>query len=156
MNKNNFKKGFIQHHFGVGKSGAGFTLIELLVVIDIIGILASVLLVNLAGTRNRAKDSAIKLEMGQIRTALESFSLTYGTYVNGCTAASGGADCANLQADITGKQGGTAGVTNLSLGAYCVQYTLNSLGGDWCIDSTGYAGVPLATSPCTSTDTTCK
>ncbi|OGZ71398.1 MAG: hypothetical protein A2904_01885, partial [Candidatus Staskawiczbacteria bacterium RIFCSPLOWO2_01_FULL_33_9] len=60
MNKNKFKK--------------GFTLIELLVVIAIIGILASVLLVNLATTRNKAKDSAIKLEMAQIRTAVENYN----------------------------------------------------------------------------------
>ncbi len=132
MNKNKFQK--------------GFTLIELLVVIAIIGILAAVLLVNLSGTRNRARDAAIKLEMNQIRTGLESYALsntstTSPGYMGGCDA---GTDCAALQADITGKQGGTAQVTNLgttSVLAFCVQYALNSpSGGDWCVDDTGYSG----------------
>ncbi len=142
MNKNKFKK--------------GFTLIELLVVIAIIGILASVLLVNLSGTRNKAKDSAIKLEMNQIRTALESFSLsnvstTAPGYMGGCTSP---ADCASLQTDITAK-GGTVPVTNLgttTVAAFCVQYTLPG-GGDWCVDSTGFSGVPL-TPFCTAGATT--
>ena len=123
MNKNKFQK--------------GFTLIELLVVIAIIGILAAVLLVNLAGTRNRAKDSAIKLEMGQIRTAIESLNLTANTYVGSCNA---GTDCAALQSDITGKQGGGTVVNFFSASKYCVQYPLNTGGGTWCVDSTGYAG----------------
>jgi len=132
MNKNNFKK--------------GFTLIELLVVIAIIGILASVLLVNLAGTRNRAKDSAIKLEMGQIRTAVESFFLTNNTYVGACGV---GTDCVTLQNDITAKQGGTLGTApTFTTSAWCVSATLNAGGGNWCVDATGYAGVPTAVTTC--------
>ena len=136
MKKNKFQK--------------GFTLIELLVVIAIIGILAAVLLVNLAGTRNKAKGATIKLEMNQIKTALESYALsntstTAPGYMDGCTGSTN--DCYILQTDITDKQGGTTQVVNLgttTVQAYCVQYTLPGTGsGNWCVDSTGFAGVPL-------------
>ena len=140
------------------KKQKGFTLIELLVVIAIIGILAAVLMMNLAGTRNKAKDSAIKLEMGQIRTALESFALsntstTAPGYMGGCATTT---DCATLEAGIVAN-GGTVKVENLgttTVQAFCVQYTLNAGGGNWCVDSTGYAGAPDATTPCTASATT--
>jgi prepilin-type N-terminal cleavage/methylation domain-containing protein len=45
----------------------GFTLIELLVVIAIIGILSSVVLVSLSNSRVRAKDTAVKQAMTQVR-----------------------------------------------------------------------------------------
>ncbi|MCR4311465.1 MAG: prepilin-type N-terminal cleavage/methylation domain-containing protein [Candidatus Taylorbacteria bacterium] len=44
------------------KKTQGFTLIELLVVIAIIGILSSVVLVSLSGTRDKARRSAFKSE----------------------------------------------------------------------------------------------
>jgi len=123
MNKNKFKK--------------GFTLIELLVVIAIIGILASVLLVNLATTRNKAKDSAIKLEMAQIRTAVENYNFDQNP--NSYFGAGGDSDVTNLRLDIEAK-GGTNLVEFYDIGAYCVQYDLNTGGGTWCVDSTGKAG----------------
>ncbi|MBI3631502.1 MAG: type II secretion system protein [Candidatus Staskawiczbacteria bacterium] len=139
MNKNKFQK--------------GFTLIELLVVIAIIGILVAVVLVNLSSTRNKAKDAAIKLEMSQIRTAVESFFSTGNTYVGACGAST---DCNTLRTDITGKQGGTAEVVpTFTTSTWCVQYTLNDAS-KWCVDATGYAGVPDATTPCSTTSVKCK
>ena len=136
MNKNKFQK--------------GFTLIELLVVIAIIGILASILLVNLASTRNKAKDAGIKLEMGQIRTAMENHFSTGTTYVGGLATA----DVVSLRADIVAK-GGAATLAGESVGAYCVEYSLNAPSGSWCVDSTGYAG---ATANCqtVATDYDCN
>ncbi len=50
-----------------------FTLIELLVVIAIIGILATVVLVNLSSTRGRARDARRKSDLSNIRLALEMY-----------------------------------------------------------------------------------
>lgn len=47
---------------------SGFTLIELLVVITIIGILSTVVIVNLNSARTKGQDTAIKEQMAQIRT----------------------------------------------------------------------------------------
>ena len=125
----------------------GFTLIELLVVIAIIGILAAVLMVNLASTRNKARDSAIKLEMGQIRTAMESFYTAGNTYVGGGASA----DVVALRAGIVAN-GGTAAAPFESASTWCSEYTLNTGGGSWCVDSTGYAG-PIA--DCEDTNYNC-
>lgn len=53
------------------KINKAFTLIELLVVIAIIGILSTVVLVNLSGTRQRARDARRKSDLANIRLGLE-------------------------------------------------------------------------------------
>lgn len=62
------------------QSRAGFTLIELLVVIAIIGILASFLLVNFVGVRERARDAQRKSDIKQIQAALEFYRSDNQTY----------------------------------------------------------------------------
>ena len=51
----------------------GFTLVELLVVIAIIGILATLLLLQLGVARQRARDAKRIVDVSQIRTAVELY-----------------------------------------------------------------------------------
>jgi prepilin-type N-terminal cleavage/methylation domain-containing protein len=58
----------------------GFTLIELLVVIAIIGILSSVVLASLNTARTKGQDAARISSVKSLKTALELYYSTYGTY----------------------------------------------------------------------------
>ncbi len=62
------------------KSQKGFTLVELLVVIAIIGILASMLLLQLGVARQRARDAKRIADTNQVRTALELYFDDNGVY----------------------------------------------------------------------------
>ncbi len=64
----------------------GFTLIELLIVIAIIGILASVILVGIGGSRGSARDTRRIADLKQVQTALELYYTKCGIYP-------GGTDC---------------------------------------------------------------
>jgi len=65
----------------------GFTLIELLVVIAIIGILSTIVLVNVSVVRNKAKDAAVKLQLKQFMTIGLQYNLDNNNY-NGLEASS--------------------------------------------------------------------
>jgi general secretion pathway protein G len=55
------------------KLNSGFTLIELLVVISIIGVLATLIMANFVGVRERARDAQRKNDINQIQKALEMY-----------------------------------------------------------------------------------
>lgn len=69
------------------KSGRGFTLIELLIVIAIISILATLLMVNFVGIRQRARDGQRKSDLRQIQSALELYRSDLGSYPSSSTLA---------------------------------------------------------------------
>jgi len=58
----------------------GFTLLELLVVIGIIGLLASIIVVNLTGARKRARDTKRVADIRNIQTANEDYYGKNGKY----------------------------------------------------------------------------
>ncbi|MBI2035135.1 MAG: prepilin-type N-terminal cleavage/methylation domain-containing protein [Candidatus Liptonbacteria bacterium] len=58
----------------------GFTLIELLVVVAVIGVLASVILVGLAGFRGRGRDARRIGDLRQVQNGLELFFNACGSY----------------------------------------------------------------------------
>ena len=58
----------------------GFTLVELLVVISIIGILASVIVVNANGARRQSRDAKRKADIQNVAGALELYRATIRSY----------------------------------------------------------------------------
>ncbi len=80
---------------------SGFTLIELLVVISILGILATLLISNVTGARERARDSQRKSDLLQIKEALRMYKNDFGGYpatgangtIKGCGTTAVPTDC---------------------------------------------------------------
>ncbi|MCX6806524.1 MAG: prepilin-type N-terminal cleavage/methylation domain-containing protein [Candidatus Berkelbacteria bacterium] len=62
------------------KKSKSFTLIELMVVIFIIGILTTLIMVNLSEARARSRDARRKADVDSIRAALEMYYEVKGSY----------------------------------------------------------------------------
>jgi general secretion pathway protein G len=58
----------------------GFTLLELMIVIIILGLIASLVLPNILGQGERAKEKLVCIQMKNLKNALDSFKLEEGSY----------------------------------------------------------------------------
>jgi len=58
----------------------GFTLIELLIVIAILGLLAALVVPNIIGQGERAKEKLVCIQEKSLKNALDSFKVTEGVY----------------------------------------------------------------------------
>jgi len=125
------------------KKNKGFTLIELLVVIAIIGLLSTIVLVSLNSARNKAKDTRIKADIGQIRSVAELYADTIeGGYYDGLPTAGApfGDQYTTLLTDINAQVAQTVvfnATVTPDVAAYAVQAQLTGTDSYWCADSTG-------------------
>lgn len=70
----------MNYKFRVYKKKLGFTIIELIVVIAIIAILASIVVANVNGVREKAKIAKAKAELKHLQTAVEMYYVDHGAY----------------------------------------------------------------------------
>jgi prepilin-type N-terminal cleavage/methylation domain-containing protein len=133
----------------------GFTLIELLVVIAIIGVLASIVFVNVNSARLKAKDAGLKGNLSQMMVAAEQTYDTSNSYSVVCTA---GASFAAYTAATAQANGGTVSCVN-SAAAWCACGRENADTSKYfCVDSTGgktEAAITCAVD-CETTDYVCN
>ncbi len=136
------------------ESGAGFTIVELLVVIAIIAVLASIVLVNVTQYINRGRDAAIR---GNMSTILVN-SVIYFEANSSYTHFNGNVGYTRPAAAITAITLNNVApvllITATTGAAYCVRVTLRDTT-MYCIDNTGFKGVPTAATGC-DTIITCR
>ncbi len=125
----------------------GFTLIELLVVIAIIGILASVVLASLNSARAKGKDAAVKAQLSSMRAEAELLYDDSSSYANVCAPQSSGPNPYKLYAAAKAQSAVATGPDFCfpSASAWSASAELNATTGvSYCVDSTGFAGVGVA------------
>jgi type IV pilus assembly protein PilA len=144
------------------KTSKGFTIIELLVVIAIIAVLAAVVLVNVTQYIAKGKDASIKGNMANMVTIAAAWYDNHSSVYTGvdadATFAAGMAaiDSANGTTKNQAALIATGQETPLVVAgsAFCIAAELND-GTLWCVDSTGYKGVPAAYANCDAATADC-
>jgi len=132
--------------FNLNKKEQGFTLIELLVVVAIIGILASVILVNLSKTRLKGKDASLQSTMSSARVAAELYFSDNGfSYQGLCTTDT---DMAKLLTAIlnVSSEPGSVNTDNICTedapNGFSIEAKMNANPDQYyCVDATGYSGL---------------
>jgi prepilin-type N-terminal cleavage/methylation domain-containing protein len=64
------------------RSNRGFTLVELLVVILIIGVLMAMIVPNIRGAREQARQAALKMNCHNVQVIIEAFHMEQGYYAD--------------------------------------------------------------------------
>ncbi len=148
-------------YFAKKKKKKGFTLIELLVVIAIIGILATIVVVNVNSARNKAKDTVIIGTMDSLRNAAEMWYSGGGgnDYTGICTAAAAisslhetnqDGDFERIEVAVTAQNAEPECYETATGDAYAVWADLVVATGWFCVDCRGVA-VTVTTEPTVST-----
>ncbi|MFH1713369.1 MAG: type II secretion system protein [Candidatus Jacksonbacteria bacterium] len=126
-------------YFAKKKKKKGFTLIELLVVIAIIGILATIVVVNVNSARNKAKDAVVKGNMDQVRITAEMYydGAGAGTYTAFCSST----DYLQISGAIDAQNGAEAAPSCMEAPqTYCVSAISVPNTTIYCRDSQGTLG----------------
>jgi prepilin-type N-terminal cleavage/methylation domain-containing protein len=117
----------------------GFTLVELLVVVAVIGLLATIVVVNTSNARNKAKNNTIIKNINALREAGEIYNNNNGSYANFCVnnnCASGSTDWKNICSAVKFQNGNSDINCNINATntAWCASSPLAG-GGNYCVDS---------------------
>ncbi|MDO8265192.1 MAG: type II secretion system protein [Candidatus Parcubacteria bacterium] len=104
----------------------GFTLIELLVVIAIIGLLATVVSVNVGGSKGKARDARRLEDLSQLRLVLEMYHIQNEFYpwdgTVACDLISVNGQSDPLTAVLVGGGFMSDGITDPEIASGCVYY----------------------------------